>query len=136
VTFFLLDTNSAQDFSHRRHGVVERADVERRWGNRLGICTPVLGELWAGVQASDTRDKNLPRLLAVLSRLVVWPSTNEAAEEYGRIFAALKRAGRPVGRIDIQIAAIALTLGNTIVVTKDSDLAAVPGLTVENWATA
>jgi tRNA(fMet)-specific endonuclease VapC len=36
--------------------------------------------------------------------------------------------------IDIMIAAVALTLGNTTVVTKDSDLAAVPGLTVENWA--
>jgi hypothetical protein len=68
VTFFLLDTNTAQDFSHRRHGIVERADLDRRRGNRLGICTPVLGELWAGVEASDTRDKNLPRLLAALSR--------------------------------------------------------------------
>ena len=30
------------------------------------------------------------------------------------------------------IAAIALTLGNTTVVTMDSDLSAVPGLDVEN----
>ncbi len=32
------------------------------------------------------------------------------------------------------IAAIALALGNTTVVTMDNDLAAVPGLSVENWA--
>jgi tRNA(fMet)-specific endonuclease VapC len=36
----------------------------------------------------------------------------------------------------IQIAAIAFTLGNCTVVTGDSDLAAIPGLTVENWAEA
>lgn len=36
-------------------------------------------------------------------------------------------------QIDIQIAAIALTLGNCTVVTTDSDLSAVPGLPVENW---
>ena len=36
--------------------------------------------------------------------------------------------------IDIMIAAVALTLGNTVVVTKDSDFAALPWLTVENWA--
>lgn len=36
--------------------------------------------------------------------------------------------------IDIMIAAVALTLKNTVVVTKDSDLAAAPGLTVENWS--
>jgi tRNA(fMet)-specific endonuclease VapC len=37
-------------------------------------------------------------------------------------------------QIDIQIAAIALTLGNCTVVTTDTDLAAVPGLHTENWA--
>ncbi len=46
----------------------------------------------------------------------------------------MKRIGRPMQQIDIQIAAIALTMGNTVVVSSDSDLSAVPGLTVENWA--
>jgi tRNA(fMet)-specific endonuclease VapC len=31
------------------------------------------------------------------------------------------------------LAAIALTLGNCVVVTTDTDLAAVPGLRTENW---
>ncbi|MCZ2341773.1 MAG: hypothetical protein LC104_08250 [Bacteroidales bacterium] len=44
--------------------------------------------------------------------------------------------GRPMQVIDIMIAAVARTLGNTTVITKDSDLAAVPGLRVENWATS
>jgi tRNA(fMet)-specific endonuclease VapC len=37
-------------------------------------------------------------------------------------------------QIDIMIAAIAFSLGDCSVVSADSDLAAVPGLTVENWA--
>jgi len=41
--------------------------------------------------------------------------------------------GRPIGVIDSMIAAIAMTLGNCRVVSTDSDLLAVPGLTVENW---
>jgi len=64
---------------------------------------------------------------------VLWPYDKPAAEEFGRIFTALKRMGRPMQQIDIQIAAIALTLGDCTVVTFDSDLAAVPGLSVENW---
>jgi predicted nucleic acid-binding protein len=36
--------------------------------------------------------------------------------------------------VDMMIAAIALTLGTAV--TKDGDLFAVPGLTVENWAAA
>jgi tRNA(fMet)-specific endonuclease VapC len=64
----------------------------------------------------------------------LWPVTEEAAFEYGRIAAQLRRLGRMSGQNDMMIAAIALTLGNTILVTMASDLAAVPGLTVENWA--
>jgi tRNA(fMet)-specific endonuclease VapC len=37
-------------------------------------------------------------------------------------------------QIDIQIAAVALSLGNCTVVSGDSDLSAVPGLTVEKWS--
>ena len=37
-------------------------------------------------------------------------------------------------QIDIQIAAIAFALGNCVVVSKDGDLRAVPGLTVEDWS--
>jgi tRNA(fMet)-specific endonuclease VapC len=136
MTFYVLDTGIAQDFVSRRHGVVERADELRHRGHRIGICTPVLGELWAGVEGSSSRDRNLQRLQVALSRLVVWPYSNEAAEVYGRIFAALRRLGRPMQQIDMQIAAIALQLGNTTVVSADSDLSAVPDLVVENWAAA
>jgi tRNA(fMet)-specific endonuclease VapC len=37
-------------------------------------------------------------------------------------------------QIDMQIGAIARTLPNCVVVSKDSDLSAIPGIAVENWA--
>ncbi len=58
----------------------------------------------------------------------------DAAHEYGRIFSELKKRGRIIHQIDMQIAAIAFSLGNCTVVSGDSDLSAVPGLTVEKWA--
>ncbi|MCI0462603.1 MAG: hypothetical protein L0Z62_37105 [Gemmataceae bacterium] len=82
-----------------------------------------------------TRARNGPRLRHALSRLVAWPYDNKAAEEYGRLFSELRRRGRPMQQIDIPVAAIALSLGDTTVVRVNSDLVAVPGLTVENWAT-
>jgi tRNA(fMet)-specific endonuclease VapC len=133
---YLLDTGIAQDFINDRHAVRPRVDAERHRGSRIGICTPVLGELWSGVEGSVSRDRNLQRLRLALSQLLVWPYTDEAAQRFGLIFAELRRMGRAMQQIDIQIAAIALTLGNTIVVTKDGDLADVPGLVVENWAAA
>ncbi len=131
---YLLDTGIAQDFINCRRGVRERVDEERRLGHRIGICVPVLGELWAGIEGSSSRDRNEVRLRRALSRLVVWPYTNEAAACFGRIFAELRRIGRPMQQVDIQIAAIAMSLGNCTVVSADSDLAAVPRLSVENWA--
>ncbi len=131
---FLLDSGPAQDFINHRRGVLERVDEERHRGNRIGICVPVLGELWAGVEGSISRERNVQRLRNALSRLVVWPYTNESAAEFGRLFAELRRLGRPMQQIDIQIAAIALSLGNCTVISADSDLHAIPGLNVESWA--
>ena len=37
-------------------------------------------------------------------------------------------------QIDIMVAAIAFRFGDCTVVSKDTDLAAIPGLKVENWA--
>jgi tRNA(fMet)-specific endonuclease VapC len=131
---YLLDTGIAQDFINERNGVRERADDLRREGYRIGICTPVLGELWSGVEGSASRARNLHRLRHALSRLVVWPYTNEAAEQFGRVFAELRRLGRPMQQIDIMVAAIAFSLGTCTVATGDADLTQVPGLPVENWA--
>ena len=131
---YLLDTGIAQDFQDDRLGVRGRAKAARQLGHRIGICVPVLGELWSGVEGSASRDLNLRRLQRALSQFALWPYTAEAAEEYGRIFNELRRAGRPMQQIDMQIGAIARLLPNCVVVTKDSDLSAIVGLTVENWA--
>jgi tRNA(fMet)-specific endonuclease VapC len=135
VTRFLLDTGSAADYIHRRRGVYERAREAIRSGHRIGIGLPVLAELWFGVESSSSRERNAATLRRVLPELIIWPLTGAAAEEYGRVAAQLKRIGRPIGKIDLLIAAIALSLGKTSVVTADNDLTVVPGLTVENWST-
>jgi len=134
VTRYLLDTGPAQDFIDGRRGMRERTDAVRQRGGRIGICVPVLGELWAGVEGSASRELNFKRLRHGLSRFVLWPYDARAAAEYGRIFAELRRRGRPMQQVDIQIAAIALTLGDGVVVSRDSDLSAVPGLRIEDWA--
>ncbi|HLW66019.1 MAG TPA: type II toxin-antitoxin system VapC family toxin [Gemmataceae bacterium] len=131
---FLLDTGAAGDFINRRRKVYERAKQETIQGNRVGICVPVLAELWYGIEFSATRDVNAARLRRMLPNLTIWHFDISAAEEFGRIAAELRRLGRHIGRIDIQISAIAFSLGKTTVVSADNDLKAVPGLMVENWA--
>jgi tRNA(fMet)-specific endonuclease VapC len=131
----LLDTGMMGYFIIRRRGADVRVDEVRKRGDRIVTCLPVVGELFAGVEGSQSRERNRQRLLRALERIPAWPFDRAAAEEFGRIEAELRRLGRLIGEIDIQIAAIALSMGNTTVVRADSDLTAVPGLTVENWAT-
>lgn len=131
---YLLDTNAAADYINRRNQVRERATTEMARGNRIGIVVPVLAELWFGVENSATRDRNAQRLTMASSEWTIWPFGIEAAQVYGRLATALRRAGRPMQQIDLMIASVALSLGNCTVVTQDSDLTSVPGLSVENWA--
>jgi tRNA(fMet)-specific endonuclease VapC len=133
VTRFLLDTNSAGDYSDRRHGVFDRAVAEVAKGNRIGIGVPVLAELVAGIEHSSSRDRNMRSLKSALPALKLWQFEQTTAFEYGRIYAELALVGRPIGVVDMMIAAIARILGRCTVVSTDSDLRVVPGLTVENW---
>jgi tRNA(fMet)-specific endonuclease VapC len=132
VSRFLLDTGIASDFINRRHGVFERARTEVARGHILGIGLPGLAELVAGIEHSASRDRNMRRLKTALASLRLWPLDPAAAYEYGIIYAELARLGRPIGVVDMMIAAIARTLSRCTVVSVDNDLTAVPGLPVQN----
>ena len=132
---YLLDTGIAGMYISRRGNIRERIAEETAKGNRIGISLMNLAELYYGVENSQTREANLKRLVANLGHFTIWPFTQAAAKEYGRIATQLKRAGRSIQQIDMLIAAVAMTIPNCTVVTLDTDLSAVNGLAVENWTT-
>ena len=133
---YILDSNALGDYVNERRGVPGRAAEARRAGHRVGTCPPILGEFFYGLELSGDRDRRVRDARPRLRTLTIWPYGPEAAEEFGRLRAVLRRTGRPMQIIDIELAAVARTLGDCTVVTTDSDLSAVPGLSVENWADA
>jgi tRNA(fMet)-specific endonuclease VapC len=70
-----------------------------------------------------------------LLRVEVLPWTSEAAGQYAEIRAALERFGRPMGNMDMLIAAHALA-ANAILVTHDRLFRRVKGLKIEDWSKA
>ena len=134
MTRYLLDTNAVGDLMNHRHGVDVLAKEARQRGAVIGTCELVVAELFFGVENSATKDENLPRLRHALGGLKCWPLSRAASQEFGRLAALLKRQGRPIGAIDVLIAAIAMTMPNCVVVSNDKDMFEIPGLTVENWA--
>ncbi len=131
---YILDTGIAGLYLDRKLGVYDRAEAETAKGNRIGIAGPVLAELVFRAEGSPQRDRNILRIQQALNVWRLWFMDTEAAFEYARIAFELKQIGRAVGQNDIGIAAIALSMGNTSIVTIDGDFKAISGLAVENWA--
>ena len=131
---FLLDTGILSDLINRRRGIRERSRAEIVAGHRIGTAPVVVAELAFGVEYGENRDRNMQSLRSVLPTLTLWPFDLDAAYRYGQIAAELRRTGRPMQVVDIMISAVAMTIGNCTVVSRDSDLVDVPGLSVENWA--
>ena len=131
---YLLDSGILGDLSASRHGIPERIQAEKAAGHIIGTCVPVLAEQFYGVEKSQSRERNMRNLLQALERIKLWPFDRVAAEAYGRLAALLDQLGRQMQQVDMMVAAVAFAFGNCTVVTKDTDLSAVPGLSVENWA--
>ncbi len=131
---YILDSNAVNQFIERGPAFQRRVIAARQLGCRIGTCEPVVAELYFGLEFSSSKATNLIRLQDGLRKLRSWPFDRAAAWQYGRIAADLKRVGRPMQIIDMMLAAIAASIGNIIVVSSDTDLLAVPGLAVENWA--
>ena len=130
---FILDTGIAGLYLDRKRGVFERAVTEIAKGNRIGVASPVVGELAFRAEGSPKRDENIRRLQEALGVWRVWLADVAAEFEYGRIAFELKSLGRLIGQNDMTIAAIAISIRNATVVTMDTDLSSVPGLSVEDW---
>jgi len=99
----------------------------------IGISAITLAELEYGVAKSAQPKRNRDALEAFVSPVVVAPFDKQATEVYGRIRAALEKRGRPIGAMDLLIAAHALSLGVRLVTHNEGEFRRVPGLRVENW---
>ena len=80
---------------------------------------------------------NPERRLAIVSETLApytsLPFDDRAAECYASIRHALEKAGNVIGPYDLQIAAICLSHGCTLVTSNTHELARVPGLSIEDW---
>lgn len=61
---YLLDSGPARDFLFQRRGVQAWVEAARLAGAKVGICTPVLGEIVGGLEGSINLDyAKMPRTM-------------------------------------------------------------------------
>jgi tRNA(fMet)-specific endonuclease VapC len=101
---YMLDTSICSYVLRSRPPSV-KARFDEVGGAALAISSVVLAELLYGA-ARHPKAAAIRREIADLaSRLAVLPWDEAAAEEYGVLRAALEKAGRPIGAMDMMIAA-------------------------------
>jgi tRNA(fMet)-specific endonuclease VapC len=124
----LLDTNAVSALFNGDTQILEYAGK----AEQVFLSTVVIGELQAGFYIGSKVRENQVLLEKLLSRSTVetLPVTIETADYYGRLVAALRKAGHPIPVNDLWIAAQTLEQG-AILITFDKHFAHVPGLRVK-----
>lgn len=128
----LLDTNICiYSIKKRPQSVLDRFRLLA--GGAVEISSITVAELMFGVHKSQHVRKNRQALQRFLLPLEVVPFSSEAAAGYGMIRAKLERDGRPIGPLDLLIAAHAVALKTTLVTNNLREFSRVEGLATENW---
>ena len=129
----MLDTNIVAFAKNNRPEIVlER--MRRFDPGDLCVSAVTLAELEYGVFNSSNPERNQLALTLFLANIDVIPFGDDAAVEYGRIRADLRRKGTPIGANDLMIAAHAKSLGMTLVTNNTREFSRVEGLMLEDWA--
>jgi len=129
---FLLDTNAWIHYLkqpgsriHARLAALQPADVV--------TCSIVRSELLHGAEKYGQRDRRVAKVNQTLAPFDSLPFDDADAVEYARIRHELETAGLVIGPYDLQIAAICVRHGFTLVTSNIGEFSRVAGLTVEDW---
>ena len=129
---YLLDTNVWGTFLRNpRSPVVSRLRAHRPADVR--VCSVVRAELYYGCLRSTNPAANRGKVESLLRPFQTLPFDDAAAEQYATVRRYLESLGSPIGPFDLQIAAIAVAHGCTLVTHNTQEFSRVPGLLFEDW---
>ena len=129
---YLLDTNIVTAIVKKNQRVNNKLEEVRFLGQEVFISCITYYEVKRGLLYANATSQ-LSAFNGLCRRVgVLFLDDIEIIERASEIHADLKRRGRPIQDADILIAATAITRG-LILVSDDSDMLKVPGITVENW---
>jgi len=132
---YLLDTNMISYIVKGRSPAARLRLAQVSAPDIAAISTITEAELLYGLEKTGATAHRRTTLNWFLTRLKIHPWDREAAKAYATVRAAQEASGKPLGPLDMQIAAHAIAL-DAILVTNDRAFKQVPNLPgLENWAT-
>ncbi len=133
MTRFMLDTNTASSLLKGEPNVVAR--VAATSPELICLSAVTSGEILYGVANRPEAKKLRATVDELLSAIETLPWTGATAQRYRTIRAELERRGRPLGALDLMIAAHAME-HDAVLATSDRAFRLVPALRVEDWTAA
>jgi len=131
---FLLDTNAFSDLM-REHPKVDARLASISSTHRVVICSIVRGEIRYGIEClpqGKRRQELEAKAVRLFEVLPCEPVPEAAGDYYARIKRTRQRKGLVLDENDLWITSTALALG-AVLISRDSDLQQIDGLTVEDW---
>lgn len=126
----LLDTDTCVAILRGQRHVLERRE---RCPDSVVTTWITAGELFYGAAKSIAPGPNRALAESFLSTLPVFGLDATSTQIFGEAKALLEKRGRRLADADLQIAAISLTLGATIVTGNRRHYERIPGVALENW---
>ena len=128
---YALDTNTVTYF-FKGQGEVARHLLAKPPA-LIAVPALVVYEIEFGLSRSTAPARRQEQLAAFLDTVTVLPFGRDEAREAARIRRDLERAGRPIGPLDVLIAATAAAASCTLVTHNVREFARIRGLKTEDW---
>jgi tRNA(fMet)-specific endonuclease VapC len=129
----MLDTDTCIYIINRRpESVFDRLRAHRV--GDIGISAITVSELRYGAEKSSRPEENHEALDSFLTPLEILAYGEAERRTYGMIRSHLERSGKPIGSMDLLIAAHAVNLGAILVTQNTREFERVPDLRIESWA--
>jgi len=125
----VLDTCFIIDLLHSKESAVKIFDELEHNNEQFFVAAPTVSELWLGALQVQAPAKEKERIEGFLNGATIIPLAIKDAKRAADIEFQLERNNIIMGTEDVQIAAIALTHGETLV-TRDAQFARIDGLRV------
>jgi tRNA(fMet)-specific endonuclease VapC len=129
---YMLDTNICIYIIKRKPQTVIERFLQTEI-SQIGISSITLSELLFGVSKSSKPDQNKIALAQFIAPPEILPYDDQAAQCYGDLRAYLERQGKPIGSLDMLIAAHALSINGTLVTNNEKEFIRILDLKIENW---
>ena len=129
-----VDTTFLADLIRKNPDAIKKLTDLAKEGNILSTTFITSAELFYGAYKSNDVDREKAKMHLVLSRFIVFEMDEIGAEKFGEVLSKLEKLGQKIADKDVMIAAIAMSKGENVIVTRNKkDFERIPNIIVETY---